>query len=178
MMPYQLTKHTDRPGLSGDPLWTMAMAIVTAAQGNGANPMLFNNPGDMLDATVGLPLNLQNAFISTDPTKRWDDDNNGAPDDYAQKTFVYGFMSNWATTRSDCFAVYGTLQFYHFNPSNGALAIDKSRHFMTILDRVPATAYPPIQYTDVTPAGSGNQKSPTLNPQAMPMRRVGFMWLD
>lgn len=133
----------------GHNAWSMAGAIARAAGS-------FDTPADIL--TVA---NHETIFLSDN----CDDDNNGAPDDQAERTWLYGYMSNWATVRTDTFAVYGTIRV-----ATPGGRVEGVRRFIAVLDRVPATAYPPI-------VENADGKS-VPNDNYLPVRLANFIWLQ
>lgn len=123
---------------------------------------VWKSPADVLDISTSW---AQSLFWGTNR----DDDGNGAFNDYAKKCWLYTYMSNWATIRSDCVAVYGTVRLN--DSSTGTSQILGLRHFVAVMDRVPATAYQPILYKNgVVPY--------ITNPNYQPPRRLMLTWLD
>jgi len=146
-------------------MWRLAEDICTYAQdknNNGSSPKV-KCPADLLDLSDRNGRKATDMFIGDG----CDDDNNGAVDDWAEQSWLYGFMSNWATTRSDSFAVYGTVQLV-----TGSGRVEGVRHFLAVLDRVPATAYRPFS-TRPTERVPGQP-----NEHYLGMRRVLLTWLD
>lgn len=150
-----------------DDLFKLAQDICNYAQSD-----LYNNPGnervripaDILDA----PLNLsgKGSMKTLFTADGVDDDGNGAVDDWAERSWIYGFMSNWASCRSDSFVVYGTIRLV----GEGG-RVDGVRRFISVLDRTPATAYRPMIV---------QSSAPTLrpNPHYLGVRRVFTTWTD
>lgn len=145
MIPAVLAEEHGRNG------WMIARAIAKAAGS-------FDTPADMLTISGQ---DHEGIFLNDNR----DDDNNGAPDDQAERTWLYGYMSNWATVRTDTFAVYGTIRV----ATKGG-RVEGVRRFIAVLDRVPATAYPPIvENVDGRSVPNSNY---------LPVRVANFMWLQ
>jgi hypothetical protein len=122
----------------------------------------WKSPADILDINNKW---AQGLFTSSN----FDEDGNGAFNDYAKRCWLYTFISNWATIRSDCVAVYGTVRLN--DTSTGSSVIQGQRHFVAVMDRVPATAYQPILYKSAA--------VPVIpNPNYQPPRRLLLTWLD
>jgi len=80
-----------------------------------------------------------------------------------KRDLVFTRLSNIATTRSDTFSIYGTVQLVDVRlvTANNLLPrIIQSRRFWAIVDRSPCLAYPPGTYRGTTP------------------RVLNFQWLD
>jgi len=120
----------------------------------------WKSPADILDIPL---LSAKTLFWNSGV----DDDGNGAFKDYAKKCWLYTYISNWATIRSDCVAVYGTVRLT--DTSTTPAQTQGLRHFVAVMDRVPATAYQPI-------LTSGSSVKP--NPKYQPPRRLLLTWLD
>ena len=142
MVPLQVERH-------GHNAWTISKAI--------ADNDAIKNPADI------LTLEHQSIFINDNR----DDDDNGSPDDHAERTWLYGYMSNWATVRTDTFAVYGTISIETVSGRKEGV-----RRFIAVLDRVPATAYPPFLEIQA------GKTRPDANPNYLPVRVANFMWLE
>jgi len=122
------------------------------------------------------------SYFAPQPDK-WDDDDNGAPDDFAEQCYLYTFMSNFATVQSDCYAVYGTASI----KTDGG-RVEGVRRFVAVLDRVPATAYPPMRFSgpddpDLSNATDAQLENATSypkapNPRFIPVRRVMQAWIE
>jgi hypothetical protein len=172
MLPAQLMNNGARTlSLTPTEMFTMAKDICTYAQHSA------NNSVKPTDVKVKMPvdiLNMTNTYKSKTVKQLFvgdgcDDDGNGAVDDWVEQTWLYGYMSNWATTRSDTFAVYGTVQMV---ADNGAGKLEGLRHFLAIIDRVPATAFPPY-------SSASNTTTPgRINEDYLGPRRVMMTWLD
>jgi len=147
-------------------MWDLAVKICKFAQdkANAGTSVKVKSPGDILDMTDLVNGRTIKQLFTGDGV---DDDNNGAVDDWAEQTWVYGYMSNWATTRSDCFAVYGTVQ---LRIPGGQ--VEGIRRFMAVMDRVPATAFRPFASRDL---GTGTVHDP--NKRYMNCRVLAFRWL-
>lgn len=142
--------------LASVPTWATAIANKRAGVTSGVP---WKSPADILDLA-----NAQTIFTA----KTCDDDGNGAFKDYAKRCWLYNYISNWATIRSDCCAVYGTVRLNDTSVA-GSSQIMGLRHFVAVMDRVPATAYQPI-------IPSGGLVKP--NPNYQPPRRLLLTWLD
>ena len=177
MLPIQLENASARgaAAYSDAQLFQMATDICTAAQSSATNP---TNPKNV---SIKLPVDiLKLNFTAGAGGKKvaglflgdgCDDDGNGAVDDWTEQTWLYGYMSNWASTRSDSFVVYGTVRIV---ADRGNGKVEGVRHFVAILDRVPATAYAPF-----TSVANVNSKTPgTPNPKYLGCRRAMMAWLD
>jgi hypothetical protein len=80
-----------------------------------------------------------------------------------KRDLVFTRLSNIATTRSDTFSIYGTVQLVDVRlvtANNPLPRIIQSRRFWAIVDRSPCLAYPPGTYRGTTP------------------RVLNFQWLD
>jgi hypothetical protein len=171
MIPVQLKNRGARSfTLGNNDLWRLAEDICEYGQSSG------NNRVQPSGCKLRLPTDIlwmPTKYANRGVTKLFiddgcDDDGNGAVDDYVERTWLYGYMSNWASTRSDCFAVYGTVRLV----AGGSGKVEGVRHFLAVLDRVPATAY--SQYTS-----KATQFSPgEANKKYLGMRRVMMTWLD
>ncbi|MBN2581996.1 MAG: hypothetical protein JXL80_02935 [Planctomycetes bacterium] len=167
LLPMQL-KRKDKS------LWTIAETLVSTSSS-------FKHPSDLLNVQVAPPWRLKHIFTKTGMNNdNWDDDDNGAPDDFAEQCHLYTFISNFATVRSDCYAVYGTARI-----KSDSGRTEGVRRFVAVLDRVPATAYPPFRYTgaenrdlsEITNFDDETLKM-TPNPKFIPVRRVMQGWID
>ena len=169
------------PATVGD-VYTPTVGLATLA-GNAFNTTYghyptagnpWKSPADILDISSKWAQGLFCANGGSGcSTKHCDDDGNGAFDDYAKRCWLYTYISNWATIRSDCVAVYGTVRLMDTSVSSGANAQPQGlRHFVAVMDRVPATAYQPL-----LPNGSGSAQ-PRPNPNYQPPRRLLLTWLD
>jgi hypothetical protein len=113
-----------------------------------------------------------------------DDDGNGAVDDQAEGTWLYGYMSNFAATRSDSFVIYGTVRIVADRQLNattkmweGKGKVEGLRRFMAVIDRVPAAAYSPYKkWPDVSTTTSKGVGDPNSKYQGC--RRVFATWID
>jgi hypothetical protein len=123
---------------------------------------IFKSPADILDLSSKW---AQGLFITNN---KCDDDGNGAYGDYAKKCWLYTYISNWATIRSDCMAVYGTVRLT--DTSTSPVQTQGLRHFVAVMDRVPATAFQPFLFS------STGLIQP--NPYYQPPRRLLLTWLD
>jgi len=126
------------------------------------------SPEDLLNQYVHRYSKGKDVFADPEDFDNWDDDGNGAPDDFGDVCYLYTYMSNWATTRSDCFAVYGVARI-----QSAAGRTEGMRRFLTVLDRVPATAYPPFVWVD-----KDNTDNLKPNPRFIPVRRVFTTWIN
>jgi hypothetical protein len=142
--------------------------LTTPATYNGfrqypnGSPTPWKSPADILD--------IKNQWAQTlFANSNCDDDGNGAFNDYAKRCWLYTFISNWATIRSDCVAVYGTVRL--MDSSVSTTVPQGLRHFVAVMDRVPATAFQPII---LVPAGALVKP----NPFYQPPRRLLLTWLD
>jgi len=172
MIPVQLKNSSARSFvLNDDDLWQLAKDICEYGQSTGNNNIRpsackLRMPSDILNMTTKYGgKGVTELFIGDG----CDDDGNGAVDDYAERTWLYGYMSNWASTRSDCFAVYGTVRLV---ADGGDGKVEGVRHFLAVLDRVPATAFSPF-----TTAAAGTDPG-EANKKYLGMRRVMMTWLD
>lgn len=172
MIPVQLKNRKARSFvLSDNDLWKLAEDICEYGQdarNNNIRPSAckLRLPTDILRMTTKYAgKGVTELFVGDG----CDDDGNGAVDDYAERTWLYGYMSNWASTRSDSFAVYGTVRLV---AGDGDGKVEGVRHFMAVLDRVPATAFSPYRTRAVgVDPGEPNKKY-------LGMRRVMMTWLD
>ena len=151
LLPLQLKRRGYKP-------WDVARWICQYREQN-----LRNSPVDILNINYGSYKGYD-LFTRNDNT---DDDGNGAPDDFAERFYLWTYMSNWATIRSDCFAVYGVARI-----KSAAGRTEGMRRFLTVLDRVPATAYPPFVWV----SDSDHDLRP--NPRFIPVRRVFTTGID
>ncbi len=174
MMPMQLARRDKGP-------WDVADCIARLSYN-------YTHPGVLLrkqahpDYWNGSQIFTKSGSYFSPQADKWDDDDNGAPDDFAEQCYLYTFMSNFATVQSDSYAVYGTASI----KTDGG-RVEGVRRFVAVLDRVPATAYPPMRFsgpddpdlstaTDAQLNSNAYPKAP--NPRFIPVRRVMQAWIE